>query len=189
MLTPLFTDGVWNTTFKIDLKEYCDFVRNNDTGRIISNNGGYQSNNLNLKEPTIQPLIQHIQTQTLKFSALFNCVDKSFKLDSMWININGYKDNNMEHMHSGCMFSGVYYVHTPEVCGNIEFIRSNGLHMEYEWKNKVNSYNTLNSAKWSLVAKQHKCYIFPSYYVHRVQSNFNPNEERYSISFNLSSNS
>ena len=189
MLTPLFTDGVWNTSFKTDLKDYCDFIRNNDKGRIVSNVGGYQSNNLNLKEPVLQPLIQHIQTQTLKFSTLFNCVDKSFKLDNMWININGYKDNNMEHMHSGCMFSGVYYIHTPEVCGNIEFTRSSRYYMGKDWNNKVNSYNSLNSSKWSLVAKQHKCYIFPSYYVHRVQSNFNPNEERYSISFNLFSNS
>ena len=60
MLKTIFTESVWSTTFVTDLKEYCDFVRNNDTGRIISNNGGYQSNDCNLQEPVLQPLIQHI---------------------------------------------------------------------------------------------------------------------------------
>ena len=45
MFTPLFTDGVWNTTFNSDLKDYFDFVRKNDTGRNISNILVYQSNN------------------------------------------------------------------------------------------------------------------------------------------------
>jgi FMN-dependent NADH-azoreductase len=53
MLTPLFTDGVWNTSFKTDLKDYCDFVKNNDKGRIISNNGGYQSTDLKFKRTIV----------------------------------------------------------------------------------------------------------------------------------------
>ena len=61
MFTPLFTDGVWNTTFNSDLKDYCDFVRKNDTGRNISNILGYQSNNLNMADPILQPLISHLK--------------------------------------------------------------------------------------------------------------------------------
>ena len=189
MLSPLFTDGVWNTTFKTDLKDYCDFIRNNDKGRVLSNKGGYQSNDVNIKEPLLQPLIQHIETQTNAYSKLFNCKDNSFKVDNLWININGFKDTNEEHTHTGCMFSGVYYVHTPKDCGDIEFTKLSIHMMATDWADSVTSFNSFNSGRWNVPAIQHTCYIFPSYYIHRVLPNCNKEEERYSLSFNLSSNS
>jgi len=188
MFTPIFTDGVWNTSFKTDLKEYCDFVKNNDTGRALSNKGGYQSNDCNLSDPILSPLISHIQKETLNFSRLFNMTYDSFKVDNMWININGYKDYNNNHHHPGCLFSGVYYISTPLDCGNIEFIRSTERVMVYDWEVPITDFNSYNCFNWYLPAEQHRCYIFPSFYEHRVLPNRNK-EERYSISFNLSSNS
>jgi uncharacterized protein (TIGR02466 family) len=185
MLTPLFTDAVWNTPFKTDLKDYCDFVRNNDKGRIISNNGGYQSNNLNLKEPVLQPLVQFILNETRKYSSVFNLKRKDFKLECMWININGYKDYNEEHTHIGSLFSGVYYVSAPKNCGDIQFVKSSNYLMS-DWRNEQYEYNTSNCGVWFLPAKTHQCYLFPAYYIHKVKPNLNKEEERYSISFNLS---
>ena len=185
MFTPLFTDGVWNTTFKTDLKDYCDFIRNNDTGRNVSNVGGYQSKNLNCSESILQPLIFHIQKETLNFSRLFHMTYDSFKVDNMWININGFKDFNNNHNHPGCLFSGVYYISTPQNCGNIEFIRSAERFMVYDWEVPVTNHNNYNSTIWYLPAEQHRCYIFPSFYEHRVSPNLNKEEERYSISFNI----
>lgn len=183
MFTPLFTDGIWNTTFNSDLKEYCDFIRKNDKGRLISNIGGYQSNSLNLAEPVIQPLISHIQLSTKHFSNYLKVKCYS-KVTDMWININGYKDYNVEHIHSNCMFSGVYYIHTPKDCGNIEVIRHSHDYMSYDWNNKSTEHTSHNSAVWHLPSTKDKCYIFPSYTKHRVTPN-RSNEERYSISFNL----
>ena len=184
MLSPLFTDGVWNTSFKTDLKEYCDFIRNNDKGRVLSNKGGYQSKNLNLSDSLLQPLISHIQKETLNFSRLFNMTYDSFKVNDMWININGYKDYNRNHHHPNCLFSGVYYVSTPFDCGPIEFVRSNDRLMAYDWHVPVTEWNSYNCFNWYLPAEQHRCYIFPSFYEHRVLSNLSK-EERYSISFNV----
>jgi len=184
MFTPLFTDGVWNTTFKTDLKDYCDFIRNNNTGRNISNVGGYQSKDLNLSEPLLQSLISHIQKETFNFSRMFNMTYDSFKVDNMWININGYKDYNNNHHHPGCLFSGVYYISTPQNCGNIEFIRSAERFMVYDWEVPVTNYNSYNATIWYLPAEQYRCYIFPSFYEHRVIPNLNT-KERYSISFNV----
>ena len=112
----------------------------------------------------------------------------SFKVDNMWININGYKDYNNNHHHPGCLFSGVYYISTPLDCGNIEFIRSTERVMVYDWEVPITDFNSYNCFNWNLPAEQHRCYIFPSFYEHRVLPNRNK-EERYSISFNLSSNS
>jgi uncharacterized protein (TIGR02466 family) len=186
MFTPLFTDGVWNTSFKTDLKDYCDNTRNTNN-RVASNVGGYQSTDLDLSDPQLQPLISHIEKETLNFSRLFHMTYDSFKISNMWININGFKDYNRNHHHPGCLFSGVYYIHTPKDCGNIEFVRSTDKLMAYDWVIPVTEWNSYNCFNWYLPAEQHRCYIFPSFYEHRVLPNLNKEEERYSISFNLSS--
>jgi uncharacterized protein (TIGR02466 family) len=188
MFTPLFFDGVWNTTFKTDLKDYCDFIRNNDTGRNISNVGGYQSKILNGSESILQPLISHIQKETLIFSRLFNMTYDSFKVDNMWININGFKDYNRTHHHPCCLFSGVYYISTPQDCGNLEFIRSDHRLRAYDWGVPMTNTNSHNCVVRSLPAEQYRCYIFPSFYEHGVLPNLNKKEERYSISFNVVQN-
>ena len=184
MFTPLFTDGVWNTTFITELKDYCDITRNT-SNRVASNVGGYQSKDLDLTDLELQPLISHIEKETLNFSHMFNMTYSSFKMSNMWININGYKDYNRNHHHTGTLFSGVYYISTPKDCGNIEFIRSTDKLMAYDWHIPVTSWNEHNSFNWYLPAIQYRCYIFPSFYEHRVLPNLSK-EERYSISFNVS---
>ena len=190
MLKSIFTDSIWVSSFKTNLKDYCDFVRKHDTGRNVSNTGGYQSNNLNLKEPVIQPLIQFITAETNTYLTHFQYTNTSVNLQSMWININGYKDYNNEHTHigGGTMFSGVYYVYTPKDCGKIEFIKSSFHLMALIPSKSYSSFNNLNSASWSAKAKKDLCFIFPYYYIHKVQPNLNKEEERYSISFNFSLN-
>ena len=32
MFKPIFTEGVWDTTFSSDLKDYCDFVKEHNKG-------------------------------------------------------------------------------------------------------------------------------------------------------------
>ncbi|MDA9881799.1 TIGR02466 family protein [Crocinitomicaceae bacterium] len=183
MFTPLFTDGVWNTTFNSDLKKYCDFVKNNDTGRVLTNKGGYQSNDCNLSDPILSPLISHIEREANIFRNVFN-VQRTLTLDNMWININGPGCYNEDHTHINTFFSGVYYIHTPKNCGNIEFSKPS-LHIMAQWSSGFESFNTHNSGRWTLPATKNVCYIFPSYYVHKVLPNENQ-EKRYSVSFNLS---
>ena len=185
MFTPLFIDGVWNTTFITDLKEYVYKIRELDKGRTISNMGGYQSNNLTLEDPHLIPLHNHILSETNKFSSTFNFTNNLFKIQNMWININGYKDFNMVHNHTHSLFSGVYYISTPKDCGNIKFLRAHGKEMSYDWIGHFKDYNNHNSINWYLPSEKYKCYIFPSYLDHFVEPNLNLKEERISISFNI----
>ena len=185
MFTPLFTDGVWNTTFNSDLKEYCDFVEKNDTGRVLTNKGGYQSNDCNLSDPILSPLISHIELEANIFKNVFN-LRKTLTLDNMWININGLGCYNEDHTHVNCSFSGVYYIHTPLNCGDIEFSKpSNHLMAQWTSLSSPKDFNSCNSGRWTLPSTKNTCYIFPSYYVHKVHPN-ESQEKRYSVSFNLS---
>ena len=185
MFIPLFIDGLWNTTFNTELKDYCDKVRELDTGRKVSNKGGYQSNDLTLSDSQLKPLQDHILKETSRFSSTFNFIHKSFKVNNMWININGYKDYNSPHYHTGCQFSGVYYIHTPKDCGNIQFNRGHEKVMGYHWLGHFDKWNNHNSMNWYLPSEKYRCYIFPSYLEHFVEPNLNKEEERYSISFNV----
>ena len=63
MFKPIFTEGVWDTTFSSNLKDYCDFVKEHNKGRTVSNKGGYQSDYLPLDEPLLQPLIKFIEKE------------------------------------------------------------------------------------------------------------------------------
>ena len=109
----------------------------------------------------------------------------SFKVQNMWININGNKDYNEVHTHPGCLFSGVYYISTPENCGDIEFFQSNSHLQNSHWNGiKFSSYILENSSSWFLPSTKNEVYIFPSFYEHRVQPNLS-HSDRISISFNV----
>jgi uncharacterized protein (TIGR02466 family) len=48
------------------------------------------------------------------------CLDNEPFLGNMWANIN-YKDGfNRPHIHPNSLWSGVYYVKTPEKCGHLK---------------------------------------------------------------------
>jgi len=42
-------------------------------------------------------------------------------LGNMWANINYKGGFNKPHVHPNCLFSGVYYIKTPENCGHLRF--------------------------------------------------------------------
>ena len=186
MFTPLFIDGVWNTTFESNLKKYCLNTRKTDKGREYSNRGGWQSKDLDLTDKLLQPLSSHIISETIKYSSMFNFISNNFTIQCMWININGYKDYNVPHNHGNCTFSGVYYVDTPRDCGDIVFNKGNYTVMGYDWSYGFAGLNNYNSSNWRLPSKEGQCYIFPSYFEHSVLPNLNKNKERISISFNIS---
>ena len=188
MLRNIFNYSVWAFEYKSYLRDYCDFIRKHDEGRTVSNEGGYQSHNLDLNEPVLQPLISNILNETGKYLKNFETSPVNFKIGNMWININGYKDYNAEHIHTNCLFSGVYYVHTPKLSGDIEFVRPDHYLIGANWKEKdipIENYNHYNSHMWQFESKAHTGLLFPSYYSHRVKPNFNKTEERYSFSFNI----
>ena len=185
MFNTLFTDGVWSSTFNSNLKEYCLNIRKQDSGRQFSNRGGYQSNDLNLSDTQLQPLLNHILSETIQFSSTYNFSRKNFYIKNMWININGFKDYNIPHTHPGSQFSGVYYVDAPENAGNIVFRRGHYGKMAYDWNLDFTEWNQGNTAIWYLSSDTHNCYIFPSYLEHYVESNLNKEKERFSISFNV----
>ncbi len=169
----------------ITLKEFCLRKKIEDKGRVISNEGGWQSNLLSLEEVELSDLYSIATKVASEFSKNIELKDE-LKLSNSWININGFKDCNIEHIHPLCLASAVFYIKVPENGGNIEFTHPAADTMCYDWieptKFQRNRFTSLN---WMMESKENFLYVFPSWLKHRVKPNLNPFEERISIAFNF----
>ena len=168
------------------LTSYCYKIKESTQSRIMSNEGGWQSDELNLQDLELLPLIESLKNVIKPY--INQCGFKTnleYKLDNMWININGFKDFNKPHTHPKCLFSGVYYVKTPKNCGDI-VLNNPANNLTYDWShNYKNELTTINSFSWTLPSEKGKMFIFPSWVYHYVMPNLNEKEDRISIAFNI----
>ena len=193
MIQDIFKVPLYEVKLDLDtknLEHFCKKHQTNNPGRVISNVGGYQSNDLDLwaNEPILSSLLNQIQIHSNKFAKEF--IDKEQALDNIWININSYKDTNKSHKHVGCDISGVYYVKTSDDCGNIVFE-----HPAYDllqYHNILANVRVWEPEKWSAYnlgragkpAVENTLYLFPGWLKHSVNPSQNKTEERISVSFN-----
>lgn len=183
-----FATPVWECpVIDIDnksIKEYCLKVRKEKPGVIISNRGGWHSDEL------ITPLPQSLETLFNDLTEFVNDVGfrytgiNDLQLGNFWININNHHDYNLAHDHQNSILSGVYYVSVPK--DNMgDLVLERGDNAEYfligNFKKEETMANALAVAK---PAKESTFYLFPSWVKHRVERN-ESNDERISIAFNF----
>ena len=179
---PIYQTHLKDIDNKSLAKQCIDFSKK-DKGRVVSNVGGYQSNNLqNVK--FLSSLVSSIHTACTTFNKDFDLKGLP-TLNEMWMNISGYKDNNQVHNHGANSMSGVYYVQTPPKCGNIMFNHPAYDLVSLSFNNKMNNFNNYNSPRWFLPAEAGLLYLFPGYLNHSVEPNMNKTTKRISISFNV----
>ena len=160
-------------------------IQKQGPGRVVSNAGGWQSENLDPKLEIFKPLTKHIIKASIEFSK--NCKFKHgrYSISNLWANINNYRDHNDLHIHQYTMISGVYYLKAPKNCGNLVF-RHPSPCIEYDWsKNKLTENIEYNSGLYNFVPKEGQLLLFPSWLEHFVRPNLNKTQERISIAFNI----
>ena len=189
MMHDIFVVPIYEFKLDIDndkLYNYCNEYKKTRKGRFISNLGGYQSQDLDLDESALHPLIEQIVLSANAFAdQVVNSCEQS--LSNIWFNINQYKDANSTHNHPQSDISGVYYVKTPETCGQIIF-----QHPAYDvlsyynaQRKPKNKYMTrYDASAWTAPVDEGTLYLFPSWLNHRVESNMNKTEDRVSFAFN-----
>jgi len=191
MIQDIFKIGIFAKDLDLDTKaisDYCNDYRKTDNVTnmpgTLSNSGGYHSSYLHGKHPPLNSLFKQITEHTQTYNQALG-FSKERRISDIWININGYRDYNVEHSHSGgCILSGVYYAQTPKDCGNIIFYPPHIDILQGNWylQEKNSLYNYSNF--W-MPAKANRLYLFPNWLRHGVESNMNKEEERISVSFNL----
>jgi uncharacterized protein (TIGR02466 family) len=182
----LFKDIVFKTNLNENLNELIKFSEKieKQKGKILSNVGGFHSKDLNQDEPIINNLIEKILLNGNHFFKTYFNLDKNLTLKNIWLNINHYKDFNDIHTHPFSMVSGVFYIKTPEKCGNLILHRDSPMSYFVDGKSFA-QYNNYNSELWWLPPIKNTLYLFPSWLKHSVEPNLSK-EKRISISFNLS---
>ena len=154
-----------------------------DKGTQKTNSGGWHSKtDMNQKEE-YNPLTRE----------LFNMQEEIYQKEhlslqpvcgNMWANINGPGNFNRPHIHPNSLFSGVYWVKTPQKSGNLMVYDPRpGVQMTMPNRKK----GELPPELWREVhyePKAGRCIMFPSWLWHEVKPN-QSNEIRISVSFNF----
>lgn len=189
-----FPTPIWNVNLDIDnnvLYNYSKQQKNNDKGRSISNDGGWQSNDI---DPTQVPQLTEFVQQIYYYSAAaldcynYDCTNMQLKIINMWININDNKHSyNKTHNHSGSTLSGVYYVKGNENSGKICFPRSPEEDYIIQTTGQVKKTNKFTYSEARYIPEEKKLLLFPSWVSHYVETNEN-DDERISIAFNIGFN-
>jgi uncharacterized protein (TIGR02466 family) len=169
------------------LKNYCLDLKNKESGRVISNAGGWQSGDLDLNDQTLQELLSAIWSRLVQMKKDLGIKDSvKLTVTNMWVNVNSKGNFNRPHAHPNSFISGVYYVNAdPTTSGNIVFtnpILTHAYHWDKTWfEEGVNE--TISSSNCYFKPESTKLVLFPGWLWHYVEPS-NSDTERISISFN-----
>ena len=154
-----------------------------DKGVSKTNAGGWHSTtDMNRKEE------YNVLTKEV-FAMQYEIFKKEFLtqkpvLGNMWANINYPGCYNRPHIHPNSLFSGVYFVKTPQKSGNLMVYDPRpGIQMAMPSRKK----GALPPSSWREVHDAPiagRCIMFPAWLWHEVKEN-KSNDIRISVSFNF----
>ncbi len=165
-----------------DLKSLGEFAYNQTLTRSISNRGGIQTEDLNIKDKTLKSLCEKLLEAIKTYAKQFGLTDNLF-IQNIWLNINKKHNFNVEHTHPFSLISGTFYVKTNKDTGDIVFTNPNSME-SYVKKEYIKEYNQSNSNVWWYTPQNNILILFPSWLKHQVEPN-QSEEDRISISFNI----
>ncbi len=154
-----------------------------DKGVAKTNAGGWHSETDMNKKEEYNPLTKE----------LFNMQEEIYQkehlslkpvLGNMWANINYPGCFNRPHIHPNSLFSGVYFIKTPQKSGNLMvYDPRSGVQMAMPTRKE----GKLPPELWREVHYEPvagRCIMFPSWLWHEVKPN-QSNDIRISVSFNF----
>jgi len=172
----------------VEMERLCNEHQGQTDNRKVSNAGGFQSH-ISLLNNNFKELITKLEYHAQIYSKTFLTKQKQC-LDTLWLNVNGYKSSNISHVHPGCNISGCYYVKVPSESGSITFEHPaiDVLHW-YQARQDISTseFRRYSRLVWDFVPKENTLYLFPSWIRHSVRANENLTEKRISIAFNFNS--
>ena len=177
-----FATPIFKGVIKSDLEEYVIDMSKSDKGVQISNRGGWQSKPFFKPEKEFELLCAEIEEKINMYHHTIE-LKGGVRISDLWFNVNYRGSANRQHQHANSIHSGVYYIKTPEKCGDICFPNPNQTLM-WGWPGGLlMESNHINSGIVSLTPRKNILFIFPSWSNHSVDPNLS-DEPRISLSFN-----
>jgi len=181
--TPIYTfynnDNSLNEQLEEDILKWMK----EDKGLIRTNIKGWHSST----DMHIRPEFKRLT------KALFEAQFKIFKeehldtepyLGGMWANVNPPGSMNRAHQHPNSLWSGVYYIKTPENCGDLKIEDPRSAASMCFPRHKKGTLPSRLFRDISYKPEKGKCIMFPSWLTHCVEPN-ESNDIRISVSFNF----
>ena len=170
-----------------NLKKYIyGLQKENSSGQIRSNRGGWHSPNFKLTDNnSIQnKFALELQKYILRsFQTLgWKTENKKVVIAAMWAIINKKNDFNVVHTHPNSYLSAAYYVSAPINCGKFQ-IESLNIAKRHSYP-EILQNNELNAHVAGIEVSEGDLLIFPGYLPHKVAMN-ESDEDRIVISFNV----
>ena len=186
-IMPIFINFLAVDSLRLDndsIEKFCLERRNNNSGRKVSNGGGWQSENLDLATPELAELFAEVGKKLDEVHRAFE-FNTSLRqvITEAWININQKGHFNYSHDHPGSLFSAVYYVKGGVDKGELELKTPISPHTYTISNEMVGDFNAFTGHAMVIPPVTGDLLIFPSWLLHRV--NMSQSEEaRISIAFN-----
>lgn len=148
-----------------------------------SNIAGYHSPSTLQGVEELRPLFEYICQMGFKAVADLDFIDCDIALTEAWLNVNDSRQcMNSEHVH-GDVFSGVFYLSTPEGSGKL-VLQNPGINKMWDGCKLTAQKNQFTGESIRIEPVEGNILLFPCYLPHSVETN-DHDEERISISFNL----
>lgn len=190
-LMPIYSVPLWQSEypeFEEHKELFLDTIRTykentpaKETAR--SNIAGYQSLSTLQGVKELRPLFEYICQMGFKAVADLDFIDCDIALTEAWLNINDTRQcMNSEHVH-GEVFSGVFYLKSPEGSGKL-VLQNPAINRMWKGCYLTSQKNQFTGESIRIEPVEGNILLFPSYLPHSVETN-NHDEERISISFNL----
>ena len=186
-IMPIFINFLAVESLRLDndrLEKFCLERKKNSSGRVISNSGGWQSDNLDLATPELAELFAEVHKRLDEVHRYFE-FNASMRqvITEAWININQKGHFNCSHDHPGSLFSAVYYVKGGADKGELE-LKTPIIPHTYTISNEMaGSFNAFTGHAVVVPPITGDLLIFPSWLLHRVNMS-QSDDARISIAFN-----
>ncbi len=186
-IMPIFINFLAVDSLRLDnarIETYCQSRKKVSAGRVVSNGGGWQSDNLNPVPPELAELFAEVQQrlEEVHKAFTFNTAMRQV-ITEAWININQKGHFNYSHDHPGSLFSCVYYVKGGDDKGALEFKTPITPHTYTISDELVGSFNAFTGHAMVIPPVTGDLLIFPAWLQHRVNMS-QSDEDRISIAFN-----
>jgi uncharacterized protein (TIGR02466 family) len=190
-LLPIYSVPLWQSEYpqfedhkEMFLNVVKTFREQNPSQKISrSNINGYRSPDTLHTVPELSSLFQYICNMSFKACADLNFNDCNVAITGAWLNINDNRNSmNCEHVH-GDVFSGVFYLKSPDKSGEL-VISNPAINKMWQGCNLTSEKNKFTAESIHFIPEEGNILLFPSYIPHSVRPN-NHDDERISISFNV----
>ena len=193
-ITQHFSTPFWMEPLTFDyaaVAETCIEIRDKSLhpNRVVSNKGGWQSDNLNFKQlidtypAFVEFYREFVRAVELVGRSIHPEIEVTTRNAQVWININERGHSNISHIHPGSSISTVVYIQVDEDTGAIVF-RDDYTPMKHYPKIPFPSTRSLLRPAEAILPTQGMFLAFPGWVSHEVQPS-NSNLTRISLAANL----